>query len=439
MLRSILVAALFVSALVVGSCSDSTEPDLERPGPPAAGGEPTPGQLAAAETALTAATLEFGLKLFRKVAAEAEPTENVFISPLSVSYALTMAGNGAAGETEEAFAEVMGTEGLSREAVNRKIAEITTRLANADSDVRFSAANSIWSNTGKGLVPDYVALCEQYLDAVAREMNFQDSRTADTINNWVAEKTNDKITEIIQASELSRLVLLLLNAIYFNANWTYPFDSSLIRTEPFHLADGSTKDCQMMWRDLTEDAAFFENFADRPIYYFSDGGYASPGTVKGVTLHYGSDGFYMTLLMPDTSRTVDEFVESFTVDNWNGWQDLGRQSSFDFAMPKFKFAYDIDLTGILADMGLGIAFDAARADFSNMFVDGEGWIDFVKHKTFIQVDEHGTEAAAVTSVGYVTSIPPSFIANRPFVLVVHERSSGVILFLGRIADPVWES
>jgi serpin B len=96
------------------------------------------------------------------------------------------------------------------------------------------------------------------------------------------------------------------------------------------------------------------------------------------------------------------------------------------------------MTGILADMGLDVAFDPARADFSNMFVDGVGWIDYVKHKTFIQVDEHGTEAAAVTFVGYADSIPPGFIADRPFIVVIHEESTGVILFIGRIADPVWQ-
>ena len=106
-------------------------------------------------------------------------------------------------------------------------------------------------------------------------------------------------------------------------------------------------------------------------------------------------------------------------------------------MPKFRLEYDITMTNILASMGLDIAFDPGRADFSDMFVDGIGWMDYVKHKTFIQVDEHGTEAAAVTLIGYEDSIPPSFIADRPFLVVIHEQSTGVILFIGRISNPVW--
>ena len=193
-----------------------------------------------------------------------------------------------------------------------------------------------------------------------------------------------------------------------------------------------------MWRDLERDRWFFENYIDRPQVYFGDGGFMTPGTVRGVSLPYGSNGFYMTLLMPDTTKSMGEFMELLTSDTWLAWQNLNREYYFYFAMPRFRFEYDVTMTEVLAGMGLDIAFDPARADFSNMFVDGVGWIDYVKHKTFIQVDEHGTEAAAVTSGGYADSIPPGFIADQPFILVIHEESTGVILFIGRIADPVWE-
>ena len=135
---------------------------------------------------------------------------------------------------------------------------------------------------------------------------------------------------------------------------------------------------------------------------------------------------------------MEELIDTLTGTNWQTWQKLRPEYDWSFGMPKFRLEYDITMTDILASMGLDIAFDPGRADFSDMFVDGIGWIDNVKHKTFIKVDEHGTEAAAVTSVTYADAIPPSFIADRPFLVVIHEQSTGAIIFIGRISNPVWE-
>jgi serpin B len=193
-----------------------------------------------------------------------------------------------------------------------------------------------------------------------------------------------------------------------------------------------------MYRNHDEDRQRFGHYSERPIVYFSDGDYYTAGTVKGVSLPYGSEGFYMTLLMPDSTITMEEFLGLLTVENWQAWQKLPRQQDLRFAMPKFRLECDISMTDILGSMGLDIAFDPGRADFSNMFVDGVGWIDRIKHKTFIQVDEYGTEAAATTIVVYADAVPPSFIADRPFIVVIHEQSTGAILFIGRISDPVWQ-
>jgi len=424
-----------ISVVYLIACSGSAGLQL---GEGSDDGKVTQAELAAAESTLTAATAEFGFRLFREAVANAEPTENVFISPLSVLYALIMAKNGAAGETEHAFAETLGVEGHSNNALNQMMREITKRLSDADAGVQFKAANSIWSRAGKALVPEFVALCRDYFDAVAREMDFQAPGAADTINNWVAENTNDRIKDIVKAPISPDMALLLLNAIYFKANWTYPFDTAHIYVRPFHLADGSISDCELMFRDYDEDRAYFDRYGDRPIVYFRAGDDFTAGTVRGASLPYGSNGFYMTLLMPDSAITMEKFMDMLTAENWQAWQKLRREGGWLFAMPKFRFEYDITMSGILASMGLDIAFDPGRADFSDMFVDGLGWIDVVKHKTFIQVDEHGTEAAAATEVWYADWVPPSFIADRPFLVVIHEQSTGVILFIGRISNPVWQ-
>lgn len=435
MSKSVLIVVLSAFLICMTTCSSSTDPQS---GKNMDNSDATPAELEAAESALTAASAEFGFRLFREVIAEAEPTENVFISPLSVLYALIMSKNGAAGETDRAFAEVLGVEGHSNNALNQMMWQITDRLIHADAAVQFKAANSIWSRRGKALVPEFITICQDYFDAVAREMDFQAQGAADTINNWVAENTNDKVKEIVEPPISPDIALLLLNAIYFNANWTYPFDTSEIRTRPFHLADGSTSDCELMFRDFQEDRVYFDDYMERPIVYFRDGDYFTAGTVMGASLPYGSNGFYMTLLMPDSAITMEEFMDLLTVENWQAWRKLPREYDWYFAMPKFRLEYDITLNDILASMGLDIAFDQGRADFSDMFLDGMGWIDKVKHKTFIQVDEHGTEAAAVTSVSYADSMPPSFIADRPFLVIIHEQSTGIILFIGRISNPVWQ-
>ena len=435
MSKGVLIAVLIVSLIYLVTCSSSVD---SLSGEDIDNGNVTQAELAAAESTLTAATAKFGFQLFREIVADAEPTENVFISPLSVLNALVMAKNGAAGETEQAFNELLGVEGHSNNALNQMMREITDQLSHTDPGVQFRAANSIWSRTGKALVPDFVALCQDYLNAVAREIDFRATGTADTINNWVAENTNNKILEIIKAPISPDMALLLMNAIYFNANWTYPFDTALIRMGPFYLADGTTSDCELMFRDFAEDQAFFDQYSERPITYFRDGDYFTPGTVMGASLPYGSEGYYMTILMPDSAITMGEFMELLTVENWQAWQQLPREHDWYFAMPKFRLEFGVDLNDVLATMGLGIAFNPEQADFSDMFMDGEGCIDNVQHKTFIQVDEHGTEAAAVTTVWYADSMPPLFIADRPFLVVIHEQSTGAILFIGRISNPVWQ-
>ncbi len=150
----------------------------------------------------------------------------------------------------------------------------------------------------------------------------------------------------------------------------------------------------------------------------------------------------MTILIPNLSmnpdNSVDDLIDRFTLENWEAWLSEFYPIGFTVGLPKFKFEYEVDLKEILMNLGMEIAFNPGRADFSNMFVDGGGWIDKVKQKAFVQVDEKGTEAAAVTLVVFVTSLPPSLVCNRPFLVVIHEDVSGAILFIGKIAEPVWQ-
>jgi serpin B len=165
-----------------------------------------------------------------------------------------------------------------------------------------------------------------------------------------------------------------------------------------------------------------------------------------LSMPYGNGDFRMSIVMPftgygrapDGPGTIDDVLAGLTPEKWQTWTSGKTPFKFYLELPRFKFGYEVELNETLKTLGMEIAFDPSRADFSDMFVDGEGWIDKAKHKTFIQVDEKGTEAAAVTQVIFLDSMPPPVICDRPFLIVIHEDVSGTILFMGRIANPVWE-
>jgi serpin B len=265
------------------------------------------------------------------------------------------------------------------------------------------------------------------------EIDFQAPGAADTINNWVSENTNGKIKKIIQPPIPGSMAAILLNALYLKANWSYPFDTAHTRVRPFHLGDGSEVNCDMMSKKTEDDMQSFPEYSKRPIIYFET------DLFQGATLPYGKEGFRMTVLLPDLSITVDSLVGLLTPENWQAWQQLPTWDDFVLQTPKFKFEFETRLNEFLQAMGMNAAFNGSESDFSNLFVDGVGWIDEVKHKTFVQVDEKGTEAAAVTSVIFFDSLPPSMIVNRPFVFVIYEATSGAILFMGKVVNPTQES
>jgi serpin B len=161
---------------------------------------------------------------------------------------------------------------------------------------------------------------------------------------------------------------------------------------------------------------------------------------------YGSGDFRMSIIVPnmgygwatDSSVSIDDIIAELTPEKWEKWTSGNTPYKFYLGLPRFKFKYEVELNEMLKTLGMQIAFDRSLADFSDMFLDGEGWIDKAKQKTFIQVDEKGTEAAAITQIIFVDSAHPPIICNRPFLIVIYEDVSGTILFMGRIANPVWE-
>ncbi len=404
-------------------CSSSTEPDST--GPDDRSSHRTPAELTAAEKTLAGASNQFSFKLFRDVVADEPADKNVFVSPLSVSFALGMTQNGAKGDTRDSMRAVLELAGLTDQEINEAYQGLTDVMVHLDPNVVFSIANSIWYREDKPVLAAFLEQCRTYFDAEVRKMDFREPGAADTINHWVDVNTNGKITEIIKPPISPDVAMLLINAIYFKGNWTVPFDPEETVPGQFKLPDGSTSDCELMVKNSFKDTTFEFSYFENDLF-------------QAVDLAYGEKAFSMTVLLPKLPADVDDIMSELTPENWVTWMGSFSEAEILLELPKFKFEYEKQLRQILEAMGMSIAFDPSRADFSNMFGGGVGWIDKVKHKTFVQVDEKGTEAAAVTVVVMIDSAPQPMVVDRPFVFVIHEHESGTIIFMGKVADPEWQ-
>jgi len=375
-------------------------------------------ELTPLEKSLVESDNKFGLKLFREVIhAEVDKTKNVFISPLSVSMALGMTLNGANGSTLEAIQETLELAGLTTEDINQSYKSLIELLVQLDPQVKFQIANSIWYKQGYTFRQEFIDLNKTFFNAVVRALNFADPGAKDVINGWVKEKTNNLIDGIIDEIKPDH-VMFLINAIYFKGFWTSKFDPAKTQDDLFVGPGGATRPCKMMHQQ--QDFMYFGN-----------------ASMQAIDLPYGDAGFSMTILLPRVSGQIDSLISVLTPEKWTEWTDNFSAQKIELEMPKFTTEYDIKLNDALSALGMGVAF-TDLADFTRMYEPGGLAIDEVKHKTFVKVDEEGTEAAAVTSVGVVETSLPQIISMRidhPFIFAIRENLSQTVLFIGKIVAP----
>jgi len=383
-------------------------------GPPVAINE-LPRDLTSAEIQAIGASNAFGFHLLREVA-DADRTSSVFLSPFSASMALGMTMNGAAGPTWDAMRETLRFEGLSETEINHAYRGLLDLLRDLDPHVELAVGNSVWHRSGLTLRSDFRERVESYFDGRVQGLDFGSPGASGTINGWVSEATRGRIEEIVPAQIPGNVIAYLINAVYFKGGWTVPFDPQLTRDAPFHLAGGGTAQVELMMRDDTVS----HHVADR---------YAA------VDLPYAGGAYSMTVVVPRGEVTVHDLVQELDPQAWAQLTGSLRTGRAMVSLPRFELEWEAVLNDALRAMGMGIAFEAGGADFSRMFEAGGPWIDEVKQKSFVRVDELGTEAAAVTSVAMVTSMPPEVRADRPFLFAIRERFSGTILFMGMIVEP----
>jgi serpin B len=379
-----------------------------------------PRALTTAESQLVDADNRFAFKLFREVNAEEDAAANVFISPLSVGMALGMAYNGAAGATRDAMQATLELGGLTLQDVNESYQSLIQLLRDLDPRVEFTLANSIWVRDGITPVPDFIALNQQYFDAQVAALDFDDPGAAGTINAWVNEATRGRITEIVSPPIDPASIMFLINAIYFKAAWTYQFDRGHTKPEPFLQPDGSEVTVQMM----ASDGEMPVRSHWEPDLFVLD-------------LGYGGGAYSMTIVVPQDPAAIESLATSVTREQWNAWVAGLDSTESLVGLPRFTLEYDITLNDALKALGMDVAFDPNAADFTNLYAGPQrAYISRVKHKTFVDVNEEGTEAAAVTSVEVgVTSAPQALVVNRPFLFAIRENLSGTILFMGKIIRP----
>jgi serpin B len=361
---------------------------------------------------------EFGLELFTKVAVDDET--NLMLSPLSASAALTMVLNGCNGDTYSQLKETLKyPQDLGIEDINEAYKSLVNQLLEADPKVTIAIANAIFYRFGFDIKQAFLNTMENDFGAHIEGLDFSSSSALNTINGWASDNTNGKIPKVLD--EISAdAVMFLMNALYFKGNWSYQFDKNQTTNLPFYLDDGSSVEVSTM---IGKPAAR---------QYLTD-------SFSAIELPYGRTNFNMVVIVPQGS--LSELYSSLTKETWDqitaslDGQTEGVESLV--YMPKFKFSYEKFLNDQLQSMGMVDAFIPYIADFSGI-TDDEIFISFVKQNTFVEVNEEGTEAAAVTTVGFeVTSANPNeFIVNKPFVFAIRERMTNTILFIGKVSNPL---
>ncbi|WP_445734470.1 serpin family protein [Mariniflexile sp.] len=398
--------AIFICAITFQACSTVEDAPLK------------PFDSIAKGQQMVAANNNFAFSLFKEIA-QTETENNFMVSPVSASLALGMVYNGAAAETQQAFANVFSYGNTTLEETNLVNQNIIDNLTRTTSGTTFEIANSLWVKNTFPVKETFLEANRKYYFAEVQNKDFSDPKTLETINNWVSNKTNGKIPEVLNEI-LPSAVLYAINALYFKSDWKFRFKPEDTKQLPFQLDNGSVKQIPMM--------AMEQN-----LKYFSNTVFSS------VVLPYKNDRYTMTLMLPHTDKTVNDIVAIMNIENWTDWQNNYFDKNIKITMPKFTFSYEKTFNKALTNLGLGIAF-TENANFSGLS-DMNTQISFVLQKTFIDVNEKGTEAAAVTIVGIETTSaggPQPFLLNRPFLFAITEKETGSICFMGKVGAPEYE-
>lgn len=362
---------------------------------------------------------EFAIDLYRQLDTQ---TGNLFFSPLSVRAALAMTAAGAKGKTLEEMNNVLCLK--DHQAIGQMLRDLAREPKERDGKLVLRIANALWGQDRYPFDPAYVKLVREQYQADARNVDFGNEPAArKAINDWVEEKTNKKIVDLIPAGILKRDTrLVLTNAVYFNARWEYEFSKESTTDQPFHVTMDKTTSVPTM-----RETAHF--------------GYAETNDLQAIDLPYAGHDTSMLILLPKTGEELSAMEKNLSAKQLADTLRSLQSRRIDLSLPRFKIEQSAALSQVLQALGMKLAFDADKADFSGMCTAEPLYIDQVLHKAFVRVDEEGTEAAAATAVlmgagaAMIREEPFRVQVDRPFVFVIRDQKTGEILFMGRVMNP----
>lgn len=369
----------------------------------------------------------FSFSFFKNLQSVQLDSVNIFVSPLSLHMDLGMLLNGSSGNTYSQIANALQSQNLSLGAIDTTYKTLLQDLPIADKQVQLGLFNSLWYRNSFSVEPNYIDQLKDYFEAKVDGLPFVSS-DADVINQWASDKTNGKITDVVDKKEITLMsVMFLLNALYFKGNWSVQFDKNNTKDYTFYLGSGATKQVKMMMNTDTFHYRFMDHY-------------------EAIRLPYGNGQFSMTVILPNEGYKIGDILSSMDENQWGNLQNSMNVGKVQVGLPRFKIsAYKVNLIPAMQKMGITDLFSQNSADLTKINSRARAlglYVDLLKQFTYLNVDEQGTEAAAVTVGGAVaTSMPlppPSIICDHPFGIIISEHTSNTILFMGRIMNPASE-
>lgn len=398
-----ILTALLVLALV-GSCKNTNEP-VETA---------QTMELTQVQKMKASQDNDFAFELMKQTLANTDE-KNVFISPLSVSIALGMTWNGAVGDTKTEMEKTLNMSGMSVKEINEYYKLMQSTLPDLDPKTKLSITNSIWHRNEFTAKSDFLKTNIDYFNAEVSSLNFRSPDAVKTINQWCSDKTNGLIPKVLDRITDDQL-MFLINAVYFKGIWVKQFKKEDTREADFTNEQNVSVKVNMM--NITDTFA-----------------YAEDDFAQYLEMPYGNKAFSMTVILPKSDPASTDF-SSLTTERFNKAVEKMANEKVTVMLPRFKVINKFQLKPILQAMGMQKAFTTG-AEFNGISDIKPLYIGFVQHDTYVEVTEEGTEAAAVTTGGMTTTSLPSnpyLIVNKPFAFVIKEKSSGIILFMGKMGD-----
>jgi serine protease inhibitor len=343
--------------------------------------------------------------------------ENVIISPLSLSTILALTQNGAVGSTKEEMLKALELQGLDDSTINESYRNIIAHF-NSLKGIETKIGDSIWIRKNADVKKELISVGKNYYEAEINEVDFTKKNTVDAVNKWVSGRTAGKINKMMDSFE-DHTYMTLINTVYFKGKWNNPFTERNTSKQKFTSSDGSTKDVDMMKETMGIDYIKNTNF-------------------QAVRIPYEDQNFGMYVFLPNKDSSVDKLMNEMTMENWNKWINEFKKTQVQVSLPKFKIEFEEELNSMLKGFGMKDAFNG-NANFSNITDKTDLYIDLVKQKSYIDVNEAGTEAASATAVVMKTVSAPldptQFTVDRPFLYAIADKKTGLIIFMGKVEKP----